>query len=562
MSGVLQNQDAYMKGKIAQRYYYDQLAPALEMAMDQFHGMTGRHYGPVHCYRMDDAEFALVALGSLAEAAEPVADYLRKTRGIRVGVVHPTAFRPFPGPQLVAALKGVEAFAVIERMDNPSAQSNPLTAEIKAAFCDSLSRFPGYPRIDRVPLILSGSAGLGGRDVRPCDLIAVVDALRKGRREFFSLNIPHPTALIPDGTPDVRPQGAFSLRGYSVGGFGSVTANKVIAQTAGDLFGLHVQAYPKYGSEKKGLPTNYYLTLAREPIRGHGEMERAEFIPLNTVNALHLGDPLEGLSRHGIVFVQWGGDAAGLWAQFPPAPRRTACAAEAQVFFLDAARIAREEAPRPDLEVRMQGIVLLGVFLRCAPFREQSRLSDADLLERVGAALQRTFGKLSPAVVAANLRCVERGYREVQRMQAELMRDSGAGAGPPPVERRVAEVMHHGVITCGPEETLSKVAGLMDEQHISAVVVVNGKQEMEGIVSTTDLVRAQALALTEPPSPDLKPRHIMTRDVAVTWPEEPLATAIARMMDKRVHRLVVVPGPGQTHRPIGILSMTDVARTV
>jgi pyruvate-ferredoxin/flavodoxin oxidoreductase len=564
MSGVVQNQDAYMKGRIAQRHYYGQLAPALEMAMDQFHGMTGRHYGLVRSYRMEDAEVAIVALGSLAEGAEAVADYLRRARGIRVGVVHPTAFRPFPGPQIVAALKGVEAFAVIERMDNPAAQGNPLTVEIKAAFSDGLSRMPGYPRIDRMPLILSGSAGLGGRDVRPSDLIAVVDALRKGRRDYFSLNIPHPTALIPEPAPDVRPDGAFSLRGYSVGGFGSVTANKVIAQTAGDLFGLYVQAYPKYGSEKKGLPTNYYLTLAREPIRGHGEMEHAEFIPLNTVNALRLGNPLEGLSRKGIVFVQWSGDGAGLWAQFPPAPRRSARAAEAQVYFLDAARIAREEAPRPDLEVRMQGIVLLGVFLRCAPFREQSRLGDAELLERAGKALQHTFGKLSAEVVAANLRCVQRGYHEVQRMPAEAMQDAGpaGGAAPYPAEQRVSEVMHHGVVTCGPEEALSAVAGLMNDRHISAVVIVNGDQEMEGIVSTTDLVRAHALAHAERPVPELKPRHIMTRDVAVTWPEEALSAAVSRMMDKRVHRLVVVPGPDETHRPIGILSLTDVARHV
>ena len=422
MSGVVQNQDAYMKGRIAQRAYYDRLGPALEVAMDQYYGMTGRRYDLVRCYRMENAEFALVALGSLAESAEAVADYLRRSRGIRVGVVHPTAFRPFPGPEIVAALKGVEALAVIERMDNPAAQSNPLTAEVKAAFYDGLSRMPGYPRVDRIPLILSGSAGLGSRDVRASDLVAVVDALRQGRREYFSLNIPHPSALATEAPPDVRPEGAFSMRGYSVGGFGSVTANKVIAQTAGDLFGLCVQAYPKYGSEKKGLPTNYYLTLAPEPIRDHGEMDRADFIPLNTVNALHTGDPLEGLNPHGMVFVQWSGDAGTLWEQFPAPARRSVNAAEAKVFFLDAARIAREETPRPDLEVRMQGIVLLGVFLNCAPFRQRGGLSDGELLERAGAALAHTFGKLSPEVVAANLRCVVRGYREVQEIPSVLTR--------------------------------------------------------------------------------------------------------------------------------------------
>ncbi|MDH4248626.1 MAG: 2-oxoacid:acceptor oxidoreductase family protein, partial [Deltaproteobacteria bacterium] len=254
-SGVVQNQDAYMRGKIAQRYYYDRLERALISAMEEYSQLTGRPYGLVSGYRMSDAEYALVALGSIAETAEAVADFLRTSRGLPVGVVHPTVFRPFPGPQLVEMLKDVRAFAVIERMDNPSAQSNPLTAEIKAAFCDALTRHPAYPQVHRVPEIFSGSAGLGSRDVRPEDLIAVVDRMRSGDRRYFSLNIDHPTALEAEEAPDVRPEGSFSMRGYSIGGYGSVTTNKIIATVASELFGLHVQAYPKYGSEKKGLPT-------------------------------------------------------------------------------------------------------------------------------------------------------------------------------------------------------------------------------------------------------------------------------------------------------------------
>ena len=65
---------------------------------------------------------------------------------------------------------------------------------------------------------------------------------------------------------------------------GSVTTNKVIATLLANL-GLQVQAYPKYGSEKKGLPTTYYLTIAEEPIRLHSELNQVEFIPVNDLNA-------------------------------------------------------------------------------------------------------------------------------------------------------------------------------------------------------------------------------------------------------------------------------------
>ena len=72
----------------------------------------------------------------------------------------------------------------------------------------------------------------------------------------------------------------------------------------GDLFGLHVQAYPKYGSSKKGLPTTYYLTVAPSKIHTHCELEHVEFVALNDVNAFNLENPLLGISQNGMVFTQ------------------------------------------------------------------------------------------------------------------------------------------------------------------------------------------------------------------------------------------------------------------
>ena len=78
----------------------------------------------------------------------------------------------------------------------------------------------------------------------------------RGREDFFVVGIDHEIALRPQEDPDLRPPGAFSMRGHSVGGFGSVTTNKVIATIGGQVFGKDVQAYPKYGSEKKRLANN------------------------------------------------------------------------------------------------------------------------------------------------------------------------------------------------------------------------------------------------------------------------------------------------------------------
>src|SRR6201987_5637887 len=128
--------------------------------------------------------------------------------------------------------------------------------------------------------------------------------MKPNAQHFFCLGIDHPLALKRAEDPDLRPTGGFSMRGHSVGGFGSVTTNKVIATIAGEVFGMDVQAYPKYGSGKKGLPTTYYLTIAQQHIRVHSELEHVEFVALNDVNAFNLENPLMGLSENGMVFVQ------------------------------------------------------------------------------------------------------------------------------------------------------------------------------------------------------------------------------------------------------------------
>src|SRR3989475_9686799 len=95
-------------------------------------------------------------------------------------------------------------------------------------------------------------------------------------QDFFCVGIDHALALKKPEDPDLRPTGGFSMRGHSVGGFGSVTKNKVIATIAGDVFGKDVQAYPKYGSEEKGLPATYYLTIADSHILMHSALEHAD----------------------------------------------------------------------------------------------------------------------------------------------------------------------------------------------------------------------------------------------------------------------------------------------
>src|SRR5215203_1522368 len=77
MTGVVQNQDSYMKGRIAQRAYYAALPSALAEAMDLWARHTGRRYADIDAYRCDGAEAIVVAMGTIADTARAVVDVLR-----------------------------------------------------------------------------------------------------------------------------------------------------------------------------------------------------------------------------------------------------------------------------------------------------------------------------------------------------------------------------------------------------------------------------------------------------------------------------------------------------
>ena len=422
MSGVVQNQDSYMKGKIAQRIYTNKIEQTLVNNMNEFYKLTGRQYELISEYKMDDAEFAIVGMGSMVETAEAAVNYLRKEKGIKVGIIHVTSFRPFPGKQIVEALKNIKAISVLERMDNPLAESNPLTMEIKSSFADNLN--PNENGHVKIPKIFSGSAGLGSRDVRPDDIMAVVENMLKNDKKYFAIGIDHDLALDTGESTDIRSEGTFSMRGHSVGGYGSVTTNKIIATIVADLFDMYVQAYPKYGSEKKGLPTTYYLTVSPDRVKTHNELEFVEFVPLNDINAFNLANPLKGLQHGGMLFVQTPKiESSEIWCDFPKWAQKIIHEKKIKVMALDTVKIAREVSSKADLIQRMQGIVLLGIFLKATPFLERSDISKDELMQGVEKSLRKYFGKRGEQVVQDNLNAVKRGFNEVFEVIQEVEKE-------------------------------------------------------------------------------------------------------------------------------------------
>ncbi len=239
-------------------------------------------------------------------------------------------------------------------------------------------------------------------------------------QDFFCVGIDHALALNVTEDPDLRPPGAFSMRGHSVGGFGSVTTNKVIATIAGEVFGKDVQAYPKYGSEKKGLPTTYYLTIADSHIYTHSELEHVDLVCSTTRRRCSAAIRWTGWSPGGAIFMQSPVHEPGrrVAADSRRSTSSTIREKKLRVYFIDMVKIAREVASEADLQMRMQGIVLLGAFLKLTPYAAASNMTDdAGVRRRREGAAQ---------VLRQARRAGGAGQPELR--EARLQRDEGDSA--------------------------------------------------------------------------------------------------------------------------------------
>ncbi len=128
------------------------------------------------------------------------------------------------------------------------------------------------------------------------------------------------------------------------------------------------------------------------------------------------------------------------------------------------------------------------------------------------------------------------------------------------MERLVGEVMHHGVLTCRDDTPVQEVARAMSENDVSALVVVNDTGHMVGLVSRTDLVNARLYEQYWRHWRGLTAGHIMVTDVVSVSTGDTTKLASKLMMERHIHRVVVVEDDGVGKKPVGILSVTDLVR--
>ena len=172
-----------------QDYYYEhkrQEAEAIHNAYEvvkkvsaEFFELSGRKYDILELYRMEDAERAVIALGSTAGTVKYTVDLLRE-RGEKVGMVKMRLFRPLPEKDIYEALKNVKSFAVLDKCIS-FGYGGPVYGEIRSSLYNYEIFIPSVNYI----------YGLGGRDIKPASIERVFNELKEVKKDGVNGQLIH-----------------------------------------------------------------------------------------------------------------------------------------------------------------------------------------------------------------------------------------------------------------------------------------------------------------------------------------------------------------------------------
>ena len=441
LTGGVQNQPDFQAGAVDHHTHFASEVPHfVTQAMQEYGELTGRVYAPVMSFMADDAEHVIVAMGSVTDDVEAVTTYLRR-QGKKVGVVSIKLLHPFPEAELVAVLKGKKAVTVLERCDVTTLTNLVTHALFKALENNGLIRHLGIPSIDSLPKISTGVFGLGAHDLQSRHLIAAFKNMESATNiplfylgsQFFVDN-PSPKiaaiqeklrsaypetefmALEMGENPHLLPPGAFRIRFHSVGGYGTIATGKLLTDILAGVLEMHSKSAPKYGSEKSGAPTNFFITVSPEPIKiTNAELEEIEIAVSPDHKVFSHTNPLKGLSADGTFIMQSHHTPLEVWRELPAHARRTIREKRIHFYIIDGFGVARKHAPAPDLEIRMMGIAFIGAV--CGHVDKVVADTSAEVvLAKIQQQISKKFGAKGSEVVDSNMAVIRDGLESTHKV--------------------------------------------------------------------------------------------------------------------------------------------------
>ncbi len=399
--GTAQNDDIFFQASEAGNKYYDALPEIVVDYMNQVNAKIGSDYKPFNYYGAPDAEYVIVAMGSVCECAEEVVDYLNAA-GEKVGLVKVHLYRPFVPKYLVDVLpKTVKKISVLDRTREPGSIGEPLYLDVLAAL--NGTEFGCVP-------MFTGRYGLGSKDTTPADIIAVYRNMESEtpKKRFTVGIVDDVTHLSLDikENPDTAPAGTTSCKFWGLGADGTVGANKNSIKIIGDHTDMYAQAYFAYDSKKSGGLTVSHLRFGHKPIKSTYYISKADFVACHKPSYVHEYDMVQDVKPGGsfLLNCQWTDEE--LDQHLPAKMKKYIAENNINFYTIDGVKLGKEIG----LGNRINTI------LQSAFFSIANIIPAEQAIQYMKDAATKSYSKKGQKIVDMNHAAIDRGAKEYRKV--------------------------------------------------------------------------------------------------------------------------------------------------
>ncbi|CUH92547.1 pyruvate:ferredoxin (flavodoxin) oxidoreductase [Herbinix luporum] len=399
--GTAQNSDIYFQGREAANPFYYDIVPIVEEYMNNMAKRTGRQYHLFDYYGAEDAEYIIVAMGSVTQAIQQTIDYFN-SKGEKYGLVMVRLYRPFSVQHFLEVIpKTVKAIAVLDRTKEPGSVGEPLYVDVCSAYKD----------ISNPPIIVGGRYGLASKDTTPSHIAAVYENLKENQpKNSFTIGIiddVSKTSLNIKEEINGEQEDMNACQIWGLGSDGTVGANKQAIKIVGDNSDLNVQAYFDYDSKKSGGLTVSHLRFSKEPIRSTYLVNHADYIACHNPSYVYKYDMLESLKDGGtfVLNTQW--DEEEVEKNLPANMKRQLAKKKAKFYIINAIKIASDIGLGNRINMVMQG----------AFFKLTKLLPEDVYVKELKDVIHKMYGKKGENIVKMNHEAVDQGIMAVKEVK-------------------------------------------------------------------------------------------------------------------------------------------------
>lgn len=398
--GTAQNPDVYFQGRETVNKYYIACPGIVQKQMDKLAGITGRNYNLFDYYGDHEAERVIVLMGSGAEAAKEMVDWLN-ANGEKAGLVIVRLYRPFSNEHFMKALPTTtKKIAVLDRTKEPGSGGEPLYLDVVNAISESFS--DGKAELDSFPKIIGGRYGLSSKEFTPSMVKAVYDELKKDKpKNHFTIGIIDDvtfTSLEFDQALSVESPETFRGKFYGLGADGTVGANKNSIKIIGEETDNYAQGFFVYDSKKSGSMTTSHLRFGPKPIRSTYLINKANFIACHQPTFLNKIDMLEDAVEGATFLINTNLSRENAWNSLPEKAQKDIISKKIRMYIIDAYKVAKETG---------MGLRINSIMQTCF-FAISNILPREEAIEKIKKSIEKTYGKKGEAVVKMNFDSVDK----------------------------------------------------------------------------------------------------------------------------------------------------------